>query len=271
MERRPLSNHRLVVYDLLARAKRYHCSITSCWDFEVSALEAARRAGARPLGVTACLAKATALVLARHPRLNRHLFHGLRGPFEVTFPEVRCQLVVVRRGPGGEQVLLPLIVEQADRRSVAEIQDQIDHHRRAPLAELPQFAAFERVKRLPRLALRWFSYKARSDPAFYARYFGSYGLSSLASRGGSAHALDAVSNTGISFLVGGVHEAPIVQEGALAVGKVLTVAAVVDHFLIDGLEVVEAMRTLRRLLADPAQLGLTATPGEAGRAVHAAG
>lgn len=259
MERRALSNHRQVVYDLLARAKRYHCSITSCWDFEVSALEAARRAGERPLGVTACLAKATALVLARHPRLNRHLFHGWWRPFEVTFPQVRCQLVVVRRGPEGERVLLPLIVEEADRRSVAEIQGLIDHHRTAPLRELPQFAAFERVKRLPRLALRWFSYKARSDPAFYARYFGSYGVSALASKGGSAHALNAVSNTGVSFLLGGVHDAPVVRDGALGVGKVLTVATVVDHFLIDGLEVVEAMRTLRRLLADPALLGLTET------------
>ncbi len=262
----PFTKNREVIYDLLTRAKRFHCPITSCWQFEVSALEAARRATrveGRPVGLTACLVKATSLVLQRHPRLNHHLFHGLWRKVEVAFDEVRCNLVVTRRGPDGERILLPLVLDRSDALSVEEIQGTIDHHRRAPLDSLPQFHALQRVKRMPRLLLKWFSYKVRSDYRFYQRYFGTYGLSSLAARGTTAHSLNAVANTGSAFLIGGVQDEPVVQDGAVVPGKVLTVAVVVDHYILDGLDVLEAMTTLRRLLEDPRRLGLTVPAGEA--------
>jgi hypothetical protein len=118
----------------------------------------------------------------------------------------------------------------------------------------------ERVKRMPRLLLRWFSYKVRSDYRFYQRYFGSYGISALGSKGAAAHALNTVANTGSAFLMGSVREAPVIRGGRVEVGEVLTVAVVVDHFLLDGLDVLDAMRTLRRVLHDPVRLGLPA-PG----------
>lgn len=259
----PFTRHREVVYDLLTRAKRFHCPITSCWEFEVSALEAARRrtrVDGRPVGLAACLVRATGLTVAAHPRLNHHLFHGLLRKREVAFSEARCQLVVVRRGPAGERILLPLIVERADAACPREVQRAIDHHRRAPLEDLPQFRAFEQLKRLPRLALRYLSFKVRSDPRVYARYFGSYGLSAIAARGASAHSLHAVANTGASFLIGGVQDRPVVRDGQVVPGRVLTVACVIDHFLLDGLDVLEAMTTLRRALADPTRLGLEPAP-----------
>lgn len=259
----PFTKNREVIYDLLTRAKRFHCPVTSCWDFEVEALEAARRrvkVDGQPLGVTACLVKATALLLAEHPRLNHHLFHGLFRKYEVAFDRIRCNLIVGRRGPQGERVLLPLIVEDADTLTPVQIQEQINHHRHAPLESLPQFAAIERVKRSPRWALRWFSYKVRSDHRYYQRFFGSYGLSSLGGKAATAHSLSTVANTGTAFLLGGIQDKPLVRRGELTVGPVLGVAVVADHYLLDGLDVLQAMRTLRRLLRDPARLGL---PGEA--------
>ncbi len=263
----PLSPHREVIYDLLTRAKRFHCPVSSSWELEVDALERARarlRAAGRPVGVTACLVKATALVLERYPRLNRHLFHGLWRKYEVAFEAIRCQLVVVRRGPAGERVLLPLIVERANERTVEEVQAEIDRHRTAPLEELPQFQALLRVARLPRLALSWFSFRCRSDHRTYARYFGSYGLSALAAHGGSALALHSVANTGAAFLLGGVQERAVARRGQVVAAPVLPLAVIVDHYLIDGLEVMEAVGHLRRLLADPARLGLPGDPPAGG-------
>lgn len=260
----PFTKHREVVYDLLTRAKRFHCPVTTSWDVEVSALEAARRrllVNGRPVGLTACLVRATALTLVEHPRLNHHLFHGLLGKYEVDFEQIRCNLVVARRGPDGETVILPLVIDRADEVPLAQVQEVIDHHRTAPLETLPQFAALQRLKRLPRLALKWFSWRVRSDHRFYSRYFGTYGVSTLSAHGVSAHAVSTYANTGAAFLCGGVQARPVVKGGQLAAGQVLTIALVADHYLLDGLEMTAAMRTLVKLLSRPEKLGLP--PAEA--------
>lgn len=262
----PFTKNREVVYDLLTRAKRFHCPVTTTWELDVEALEAARRrvrVNGRVLGLTACLARATALTVERHPKLNHHLFHGLLRKYEVAFEEIRCQLVIVRRTPSRERILLPLIIERANERSAVEIQEVVDHHRFAPLEELPQFAAFERLKRLPRFVLSWLSYKVRSDHRVYARYFGTYGLSTLTGRGVGPLATSTYANTCAAFVVGGVTERAQVRGGQVVAAKVLPVAFVTDHYLLDGLDMVEPMTTLRALLRDPTRLGL---PGPEPRA-----
>lgn len=258
-----LTPNRALIYDLMTRAKRFHCPVTSSWQFEVSALEAAQRAtlvAGNPIGITAVMARATSLVLARYPHLNRHIFHGLFRTYEVAFEDISCNLVIGRRGKGREKILLPLVLERSDQLSAVEIQEVINHHRRAPLAELPGFAALEKVKRLPRFVLRWFSFRVRSSHSAYRKHFGTFGLSSMPASGATAHALHTIANTCVAFLIGGVRDAPVVREGQLAVGRVLHVACVADHYLLDGMDVLHAMRYLGRLLADPTRLGLTLAP-----------
>jgi hypothetical protein len=165
--------------------------------------------------------------------------------------------VIGRRGRGREKILLPLVLERSNQLSAVEIQAVINHHRSAPLEDLPPFAALERVKRLPRFVLRWFSFRVRSSHTAYRKHFGTYGLSSMPAQGATAHALHTIANTCVAFLIGGVRDAPVVREGELAVGRVLNVACVADHYLLDGMDVLHAMRYFGRLLADPARLGLT--------------
>lgn len=263
MRRLPLTKNREVIYDLLTRAKRFHCPVSGTWELDAGPLAAARaaaRAQGRAIGLAAPLVKATALVLERHPRLNRHLFHGLFRRFEVDFEAIRCTLILLREGPDGERMLFPLNVDQPERRSVDEIQALIDHHKRAPLAELPQVQAIQRLKRMPRPLLRWFSWKARSDPAFYLRYFGTYGVSCVGSSPTGPIAGHAVANTGSAFFVGPVREAPRVVDGRVSIGLTLSISLVVDHYLLDGNDMVAAMDTLRALLLEPTRLGLPAAP-----------
>lgn len=257
----PYTRNRELIYDLLTRAKRFHCSVSGSWEFDVTALEAARRAvrvNGRVLSTTACLLKATGLVLERYPRLNHHLFHGLFRKFEVEFDTINCTLVLQRRGPDRERLLFPVTLERTNQRTVEELQAIIDHHRYAPLAELPQVAALERLKRLPRLALSWFSWKARSDPAFYLRYFGTYGMSNLSTRRSGPVGGSSLANTGAAFLLGPVRKTPLVVGDAVVVRPTLGVMLVADHFLVDGADMLEAMAWLGRLLADPTRLGLPA-------------
>jgi len=261
----PFTRNREFIYDLLTRAKRYHCSVSGGFDFEVDALLAsiaASRAAGRPASLVSALVRATSLLLEQFPRLNHHLFHGLLRKREVAFDEVSCNLVLMRKGEGRERILLPLVIRRSNERSVEDVQRAIDHHKRAPLDALPEVAAIRRLERLPRLALTWFSYKARSDPAFYLRHFGTFGLSSLVTRGWGGTCASTLANTASAFLPGTLADRALVEEGRVVVRKVLSVLFVGDHFLIDGNEMLLAMKHLRRLLREPALLGLpVAAPG----------
>ncbi len=256
----PFTRNRQAIYDLLTRAKRFHCSISGVYEYDVTDLLAAierGRAAGRRVGLMACLVKATSLVLERHPRLNHHLFHGLLRKYEVDFEEVSCNLVVEREAQDGERLLFPVVIRDSNRLPLEDIHGIIKHHKEAPLDSLPQVQAIRRLERLPRLLLRFASYRIRSDHRFYRRYFGTYGLSSLVRRGWGGVAGHAVANTAASFFPGTLVERPCVApDGAIRARTVLFVMVVVDHYLVDGAEVTEAMDSLRALVERPDNLGL---------------
>jgi len=256
----PLTKNREAIYDLLTRAKRFHCPISGTWELDavdlLAAIDRARAAG-RAVSLMACLVRATGLVLERFPRLNRHLFHGFFRKYEVEFDSIDCNLVVLREGPGGERVLFPVVIDGANRRPLDEIHATIEHHKQAPLDDLPQIKAVRRLERLPRLLLKYASYRIRSDHRFYRRYFGTYGLSSLVRRGFGPVGGHAVANTGASFFPGTIAERPRVAEGGeVRARTVLPIMLVVDHYLLDGHDMMEAMEYLRDLIERPAALGL---------------
>ncbi len=258
----PFTNNRQAIYDLLTRAKRFHCPVSGVLELDVTellaAIERARGAG-RSVGLVGCLVRATALLLKRYPRLNHHLFHGLFRKREVAFDSIDCNLVVMREGEGGEQLLFPVVLRGADALTLEEIQATIRHHKTAPLDSLPQMEAIRKIERAPRLALRWFSYKVRSDHRFYLRYFGTYGLSSLITRGWGPVAGHAIANTGSSFFPGTLSDRALVIEGKVVVRKVLHFMIVADHYILDGLDVMAACEHLRELVTEPGRLGLDAT------------
>lgn len=252
----PFSANREFVSDQLARMRRFHCPVTFVYELDLTetlpALDKARAAGAE-VSLTALLVKATGLTLARHPRLNRHVFHRFFRRLEVAFDEVSCTLVVRRALAGGEEVLYPVLLRNTDRLSLAEIQRVIRHHKEDELEKLPQTAAFRRIQRMSWPLRKYFSYKARSDPHFYARYFGSYGLSSNVAREWGPVGGSGVANTCVAFVPAVIRDLPRVVAGEVRVRRVLTLGVIADHFLIDGADVARAMQTLRPLV-ETAQL-----------------
>lgn len=262
----PFTKNREAIYDLLARAKRFHATLSTNLDFDVTELLEAiarGRAAGRQVGFLAALVKATGLVLRRHPRLNHHLFHGLFRKVEVDFEEIACQIVILRQAPHGEKVLLPVVIPGSDALSVDEIQAILHHHQTAPLETLPQIAAVERYKRLPRALMKVFSYKCRSDPRFYRRYFGTYAISPLlVEEDGivkesvlcrSAH---SISNVCCAFFPLAVGDQPAVVDGQVTSRKILSIMMACDHYLVDGHDLFFAGHYLRLLLERPGRLGL---------------
>lgn len=253
----PFSPNREFIADQLDRMRRFHCPVTLVYEFDLTEtlpiLERARGAGA-PVSLTALLVKATGLVLERHPRLNRHVFHRWGRRFEVALDDVSCTLIIGRQGPGGEDVLFPVLVRRPDQLSIPEIHGIVRHHKAEPLEHLPQMAAFRKIQRLSWLGRKYFSYKARSDPRFYARYYGSYGLASNVARDWGPVAGGGVANTGIAFFPGVIRDVPRVVAGEIRVRRVLHLGVVADHFLLDGADLARAMESLRSLLESPALL-----------------
>ena len=252
------TRNRQVIHDLLLRAKRFHCSINATVELDVTDLLArieAERAAGRDIGLVSFLVKATARLLELHPRLNHHLFtRWWGGRREVAFERIHCTLIVKRDGLGGEEILLPLVIRDANVKPVEEIHAIIRDHKRREVESLPQMKAMQKLKRLPRLALTWFSFKARSDPKFYSKYFGTYGLSSLIDEGGAGVAGATLANTASAFLPGTLKPRPAVVDGAIVSRTILSMGCVADHYVVDGMEALRAGTTLRQLVEDPAWL-----------------
>ncbi|MSQ04279.1 MAG: hypothetical protein EXR71_20765 [Myxococcales bacterium] len=251
----PTTKHRQVVNDLLDRARIHHASVNATAEYDVTdlrvRLRAARRGGAAA-SLTSYLVKATASLLREQPDLNQHLFVSWWGRRRVVrFEDIHCTLIVARRHEG-QDLLFPLVVRHADRLSIGEIEAIVHHHKTAPLAELEQMQALERVKRTPRIGLKLFSLRARSDPAFYLRTFGTYGLSSLVRQRGHGIAGATVANTGVAFLPGSLRALPRVVDGQIVARDVLSVGFVFDHYLLDGVAMVRAVEGLARYLERPA-------------------
>jgi pyruvate/2-oxoglutarate dehydrogenase complex dihydrolipoamide acyltransferase (E2) component len=255
----PYTKNRDVIYDMLTRAKKFHCSVGGTYEFDVTGLldriRAAKHAG-KEVSLMACMVKATSLLMERHPRFNHHMFHGLFGKKEIAFDHISCNMVVARKNGAGERVIFPVILKNSHRMSLEEICRTIHHHRTADLESLPQIKEFNKLKKMPRIALRYFSYKTRSDPKFYERYFGTFGLSSMVRRGWGGTAGHSLSNTGSAFLPGTIMERPTVVDGEIRIRKILYMMLLVDHFILDGMDMLDGMKTMKILLERPEELGL---------------
>ena len=250
------SKQRLVVYDLLNRAKRHHCSVTGAFEWDVTdtlARISARQETGDPISLTSFMVKATATILERHPRLNDRVFYGLRGPRRVRFDEISCNLVLLREKSDGSQLIMPVVLRHVDRLSIEEISQEIHDLQTQPLEALAPMKMRSKLKRVPRMALRLFDYKVRTDPGFYEKRFGTYALSALLHHGSGAIGGTPVT-TQTCFYPTNIQERPVVRDGEIVIRQMMLFGLAVDHFIVDGLESLNAARELKTLIENPNEL-----------------
>lgn len=245
------SKNRQVIHDLLHRARRFHCPVSTTWEMDcteaMNQLRLLRRQNV-PASFSAFLVKVTAQLLQEHPHLNSHLFTSWTGKKTIVrFDDINCNVVVLRESQG-EKILMPLVIHKANTLSVSEIENIIDHHKHAELETLPQFQSFEKVKKMPFWLLRFISYKTRSDPDFYIRYYGTYGLSTLYSfKASSATGGSTYANTCIAFLPFNVGTRKVEGETR----RILRICLVLDHYILDGAQISQAGYDFQRLIENP--------------------
>ncbi len=253
----PFSKNRELIGDQLTRARDHHLVVSTEHEIdltEVLPVLARAREDGFPVTLASYFIWSTGQVVAAHPRLNRHCFHGWFRRYEVDFEEVSCTTVVARAGAAGEEILLPLLLRHVDTLSLRQVGSALREAKTAPLESLPQLAAIEQVKKAPLPLLRWFSYKARTDPRFYIRHFGTYGVSSNLARDHGPVGGHTFGNTGCAFLPGTLREVPRVVDGAIVPRWVLHTLFLADHYVLDGADISRGTEALRVRMEDPAVL-----------------
>jgi pyruvate/2-oxoglutarate dehydrogenase complex dihydrolipoamide acyltransferase (E2) component len=259
-----LTPQRELVYHAMQRGQRFHACISGACDIDVSDLMSLRQEKKKhgeKLNFTAAIVKATGMAMAKHPRFNRQLFHGMFRPYEVCYDRVVCGLIVVRMAEDGEQIVFSAAIHDPDTLSVAEIAAKIRYYQTTPLAELPEYAAFRRALGVPSIVRTWMSYKIRSDHVFNKKILpATYMVTSFSTGVRSpGYATQAITPYCASFIPGTLADKPWVVDGSIQIRKVLSLCLVGDHHLVDGAECAQLMTTTASYLATPAKLGLEAT------------
>ncbi len=161
--------------------------------------------------------KATATALTKHPEVNC----GFNEEKQTLIRYSRVDLSIAVTIPGG---LITPIVTAANTRTLTDISSTVK--------ELA--AKAKEGKLLP---------EEFQGGSFTISNLGMYGISSF----------DAIVNPpqGAILAVGAVADAPVVRNGQVVPGKVMTLTLSCDHRIIDGAEAAQFMKTLKELLEHP--------------------
>jgi pyruvate dehydrogenase E2 component (dihydrolipoamide acetyltransferase) len=219
------------------------------------------RTGKR-ITVTHLMAKAVAVAFQETPSANAILrFNRLYTRKSVG---VFFQVAIV--DDGGEGIdLSGFVLHEVNAKSLAEICDEFEQ--RVQLVRARQDEALERtrtiMRRMPSFLLPWalritsfFAYALNLDMTFFGvprDAFGSVMITNVGSLGLDIAYPPLVHYARLPMLIalGAVRDAPVVQNGAVVVGKTMNVNVTFDHRYIDGVHTAAMAKTLRAWMEEP--------------------
>lgn len=219
----PLSPIRKVVGQRLQESKSFIPHFYIRQEVHVDALVALReqlKSGEIKVSINDLIVRACALVLRKHPKVNR----GFNSTTQKIIQFKTIDFAIAVSMPEG---LITPIVRHADFKNLGELSVEIKLlAQRARAGELePQ------------------EYKGGS---FTISNLGMYGVTDF----------QAIINPPQAAIlaVGGIKEVPIVDNGAIKIGKTLNLVLSVDHRVIDGSDAADFLKTLKKYLENPVLL-----------------
>jgi pyruvate/2-oxoglutarate dehydrogenase complex dihydrolipoamide acyltransferase (E2) component len=178
-------------------------------------------AGRPDYTITHLMLKIVAECLGRHPSINAGLIDGQRHEWSDINISVAMAL------PDGN--LIVPVIRKVDRKSLAEI-----------AAELDELKAKGRAGKLALADVRT----------------GTFTLSNAGAIKSARWATPIINLPQCAILgLGAVHEAPVVRNGELAVGRLLPMSLTFDHRLVNGYAALAFVDTLNGLIATPEPVG----------------
>jgi pyruvate/2-oxoglutarate dehydrogenase complex dihydrolipoamide acyltransferase (E2) component len=232
-------------------------------------LEAEQQKSGVKLSVTHAVARALALVLGRHPDLNGLVRWG--GIWLRQSVDIFLQVAIpAEDGRLGTADLSGVKLRSVDGMSISQISDAL--RQKASAIREGKDAEFKKTKGtldiVPsfllrpllllldflqfglNLDLRWAGLPKDPFGSAMVTSVGMFGI-----RVGYAP-IFPLARCPILLLVGAVEEKPLVEDGALKVGKVLNLSGSFDHRMVDGYQAGKLAGEIKTLLEEPEGLGI---------------
>jgi hypothetical protein len=227
-----LSCHRALVLDTIYFS-RFVPTFPVEQTFQLAEVAAIRAKTSRRISWTACFVKAYAAVAASRPVL-RQAFIPWPWGYAAQYDE-SVAAVAINRDCGGEDRLCFGRIQSPEKRSLLEIQAELDRYQTEPVEHV--FRRQIRYSRLPgwlrRIAWRIGLY---IDVAKRAKRFGTFSVSSLAGHGTLNRFHPTIHTTSLTY-------------GPLDPAGNSLVTLICDHRLIDGVAAARALASLQEVLS----------------------
>jgi pyruvate/2-oxoglutarate dehydrogenase complex dihydrolipoamide acyltransferase (E2) component len=202
------------------------------------------RDSVRKYSVVSYLLYCAARVLDRHPAANVALRGRLR-PRLAQYDTVNGKFTLDRT-VRGQRIVLSTVLTDLQRRSLDEIQQQVDRFRDGDAAVMPEFAPARLMHRLP-IVLGGLLFRLGVRPLRRrATAFGTFAVTSLGHR--PVDGFYSVGGTTITLGVGRIIDRPVVRAGAVVVAPVMRLSLTFDHRAIDGAEAADVLADLKTAL-----------------------
>ena len=246
---KPLGPVEAYMYGLKSRAHLDHCLGNAAFPVDLTRLTAARKRYSRevrPVTLMPLLIKAAALTFRAHPAATRILFQ--RFPFRrkiVQFDVVDINIPVTRV-VDGEQVTFVGVIRNADKLSIAEIQEAHTRLHRAPPEQSEYLQKLAKLKASSKLAVGFYHWLIGRSPAFYLRNAGTCGVIPMdAMTGGHFF---PIGPTSAMFGIGGVGDEVVARDGKPVVRRTLQASLALDNYVITGPEGLVLTQTFKQLV-----------------------
>jgi pyruvate/2-oxoglutarate dehydrogenase complex dihydrolipoamide acyltransferase (E2) component len=186
--------------------------------------------------------------VAEHPVL--HAYRKGRKKL-VMSDDVDVSTMIEKRKPDGALVPVSYVVRGANRKSLAEINDELRKAVRSDLASDPGVSYRRRIMRLPRSARRVLWWWVTRDPDRFRRQWGTVMLSNV----GSCMLPRPFFGMADSFFtctltIGGRYERVAWVDGRAEPRQTLNVTLTVDHDIVDGAPAARFGQSLMRLIEE---------------------
>ncbi len=156
--------------------------------------------------------------------------------------------IAVERRHGGEHVVFQLLVGHPENLSIAAIGARIRHAQTGAIAEIREFRRTLRIAALPAPLRRLAIWLGMNLGRRRARFFGTFGLSTVA--GDGAELLNAIWPLGT-----------VLTFGPFSTAGTINVRLIFDHRIADAAVIARAMSRLERMLDGPVADELFASSG----------
>jgi hypothetical protein len=175
----------------------------------------------------------------------------------ITFEDADVGTIIEKRLPGGHvRVPVAYVFRAAQRKSLAEINDELRAACRSDLTDDPAVRWRRRMARMPEIVRRAVFHRVFNDPFLLCRFYGNIGLTNVQTPGFHNPLFVFPPNVyTLTFGIGNTTDRwgpPVVGEPARR--KMLCLGGGADHAVIDGMGLARFAHRFTRLLESAAGL-----------------